>query len=111
MKSFMLWTLDKILTNWVEQSPTSEGNRYSASQEIPLGLLNPIVYYRIYKHPPTLPILGQRNSVHASQSLFLKVHFSIILPSTPRSSNWSLSIRSYNENLYASLLSPIRSQI
>jgi hypothetical protein len=83
MKSFILWTLDKILTNSVEQSLTSEGNRYSASQEIPLSLLNPIVPYRIYKHPPTLPTVGQSNSAHVSQSHFLKINFSIILPSTP----------------------------
>jgi hypothetical protein len=68
MKSFRLWTLDKILTNSVEQSPTLEGNRSSAGQEIPLSLLNPMVYFRIHKQPPTLPILGQSNAVHVSQS-------------------------------------------
>jgi hypothetical protein len=72
MNSFMLWILDKILTNSVEQSPTSEGNESSASQGIPLNLLNSVVNLRIHKHPPTFSILGQSNTVHASQSHSLR---------------------------------------
>jgi hypothetical protein len=35
------------LTNCMEQSPSWEANRFSASQEIPQILLNPKIYYRV----------------------------------------------------------------
>jgi hypothetical protein len=41
-------------------------------------------------------------------SYFLKVHFSIILPSTNRSSKWSLYLRFLHQTLCAHLLPPIR---
>ena len=34
------------------------------------------------------PILGQNNTAHALPIDILKIHFSIILPSRPRSSKW-----------------------
>jgi len=42
----------------MEQSPSWEANRFADSQEIPRILWSPKVRYRVYKNPPTVPILG-----------------------------------------------------
>jgi hypothetical protein len=54
-----------------------------------LSLWNPEIHYRAHKSPPLDPILSQPNSVHPIDSYLPKVHFNVILPSTPRSSRWS----------------------
>ena len=80
----------QILTYCMDQSPSWEANRFSASQEIPRILWNPKIYYRIHKCPPTVPNLSQLDPVHTPTSHFLKIHVNIILPSTPGSPNRSL---------------------
>ena len=92
----------------MEQSPSWEANQFSASQEIPRNLWNPKVHYRIHKCLPPVLILRQIDPVHAVTSHFLKIHLSIIPPSIPGSSKWSLSLRFPHQNpVYTSTL-PIR---
>jgi hypothetical protein len=82
------------LTNSMEQRPSWEANSFSASQEITRILRNEKVQYCIHNSPPPVPILTQISPVHRPPSHFSKIHFNIILPSTPGCSKWSLSLRS-----------------
>ena len=86
-------SLTHSLTHCMQHSPSWEANRFSVSQEIPRILWNPKVHYRIHKCPPPVPIMSQINPFHTHTSHFLKIHLNIILPSTPGSPKWSLSLR------------------
>ena len=104
------WGCDKwhLLTNSMEQNPSWEDNRFSASQEIPRILWKPWDNYRIRKWPPPVPVLSRINPVHGSTFHFLKIHLNIILPSMHGSPKWSLSLRFPHQNpVHASTL-PIR---
>ena len=74
----------------MEQSPSREANRSSASHEIPRILWNPKLNYRFHKISPPVFILSQMNPVRAP-SHFFKIHFKTVLPTTPRSTQWSLA--------------------
>ena len=75
------------------QSPSWETNWFAASQEIPRISRNSNDHYRTHKRPPPVSILGQPNSVHIPTSYLLEIHPNIIHPSTPRSPQWSPSLR------------------
>ena len=87
-----------MLTYSMQQSPSWEANWLSACQEILHILWNPIVHYRVYKSPAPVPSLRQTNPVHSPTSHLLKIHLNTILPSTPKSSKWSLSFRFPRQN-------------
>jgi hypothetical protein len=92
----------------MEQRPSWEANRSSASQEIPRILWNPEVHYRIHNSPPPVPILSQLNPVHAPHPtpwrsiLMLSSNLHLGLPSDRLNSGLPSKI------LYAPPFSPIR---
>jgi hypothetical protein len=92
----------------MEQRPFWEADSSSASQEIPRILWNQKVHYRIHKRPLPVPILIHNNPFHSSPANFPLINVYITLPSTPKSSKWSLSLGCPHKNLYEPLLSPIR---
>ena len=63
----------------MEQSPTWEANRFSASQEIPRISWNSNVHYRIHKFPQPVPILSQPDPVHDVQFAQWTMHNIILL--------------------------------
>ena len=90
------------------QSPSWEANWFAASQEIPRISWNPKVHYRTHKCPPPVSILGQPNPVHIPTSHLLEIRPNIIHPSTPRSPQWSPSLRFPHQDPIHPLSSPIR---
>ena len=62
-------------------------------KKFPAFLWNPKVHYPTHKRPPPVSVLGQPNPVHITTSHLLEIHLNIIHTSTPRSPQWSLSLR------------------
>jgi len=98
--------LSYLLTYFMEQSPSWEANRFTASQGIPRILWNPKANYCIHKCPSPVPILSQIDPVHALTFHFLKIllssHLHLDLPSGLLPSGFP------TKTLNTPLLSPIR---
>ena len=90
------------------QSPSWEAKWFAARQEIPSISRNPKVYYRTHKRPPPVSILGQPNPVRIPTSHLLEIRSNIVRPSTPRSPQWSPSLRFPHQDPIHPLSSPIR---
>ena len=106
--AFMACSRVKVLTYSMVQSPSWEASWFAASQEFHRTSRNPKVHYRTHKHPPPVSILGQPNPAHRPISHLLEIHPNIIHPSTPRSPQWSLSLRFPHQDPIHPLSSPIR---
>ena len=105
---FEHYVLIIVLTHSMVQSPSWEANWFAASQGIPRISRNPKVHYRTHKRLPPVSILGQSNPVHIPTSHLLEIHLNIIHPSTPRSPQWSLSLRFPHQHPIHPLSAPIR---
>jgi len=89
-----------LLTYSMVQIPSWEANWFAASQEIPCISRNPKVHYRTHKRLPPASIFGQPNPVHIPTSHLLEIHPNITYPSTPRSPQWSPSLRFPTKTLH-----------
>ena len=89
----------------MDQSPSWEANRISASQEIPRILGKTKVHYRIQKSTPNVRTLSQLDPVHTPKSYLLKIHLNIIFPSTPGSPSGLCPSDFTTKTLYTPLLS------
>jgi len=78
-----------ILTDPMDRIPSWEANRFSANRDFPRILWHPKVRYRHLS-----PSLSKIYSFHTPTSHFLN----IILPSTPRSFKWYLTLRFSHQN-------------
>jgi hypothetical protein len=102
---FMSLLYTYLLIYNMEQSPSWEANRFSASQENPRILLNPKVHYHIRNSPPSLAWASSIQSMpphHTSWKsiLILSSHLSQGLPSDLFPSGFP------TKTLYTPLLSP-----
>ena len=65
-------------------------------------------FITVFKRARQLSLFWPRSIQSISPSQFLKIHFNIIVLSTPVSSSWSLSLRFLHQKPISPLLSPIR---
>jgi hypothetical protein len=97
-----------MLSNSMGRLHSWEADSSSSDQEISHTLWVTKVYYFVHKTAALVPILSQINLFHASPLYFLKVHFNIILPSTPRPAEWPLCFRFPHRNPVCTSPLPIR---
>ena len=77
-----------------------KSNRSSTIQNIFTISWNMNFHYRIHSSTPPVPVMSQKNPVQDIPYRFLKIHFDIIFPSTPRYSKWSFSFQTVHTFLF-----------
>jgi hypothetical protein len=77
-------------------------------KKYPAFLWNPKVHYRVQTSPPLDPILSQLKPVRPIDPYLPNVHLNVILPPTPRSSQWFLAFGPPNQNSVNISLLPMR---
>jgi len=82
----------------MEQSDSSEINRFAASQIILRVVWYTIIHYRIHKCTSLFPIRSQLNPVHTTTSQYLKVGQIFSFTSNPWSPKWCLSLKFRQKN-------------
>jgi len=102
------YILTHSLNYSMQQSPSWEANRFSASQEIPRILWNQKVHYHVHRCPPPVRILNHIDPIHALKAHFLKIHLNIILQFMPGHPSGLFPWGFPTKTLYTPLLSPIR---
>jgi hypothetical protein len=93
----------------MEQSPPAESDSYSATQEIPSILWNPMFHHRLHNIPSTDCAVNSISPVTTLTFYFCKIQFNIILPSMLKSPKWSLPFRFSDQIVNAFLISHMSS--
>ena len=107
--SCTFFNLGDLHTYSMAHSPSWAAKGFAASQEIPRISRNPKVHYRTHKRPSPVSILGQPNPVHITTTHLLEIHPNIIHPPTPRSPQWSPSLRfPHQDPIHPPLLTHMR---
>lgn len=89
---------------WIHQkcgyslTPWSRVLLRSCTEENPCLVWNQKVHYHVHKSPPWVTTMSQMNLLYNLQIYFPKIHFTIIILSMCRSSEWSLHFRLFNQN-------------
>jgi hypothetical protein len=87
----LTYLLTHSLTHSMVQDIILKAECQSDCQKISCFLMDPEVHYRVHKSTPLDPMLSQPNPVRPVDPYLPNVHLNAILPSTPRSSQWSLT--------------------
>jgi hypothetical protein len=103
-----MWTVRRFSSSGKFFFFSREYNRFWANRKISRILWNPPVHYRVYKCPPTAPVLSHINPVHAPHPtawrsiLILSSHQSLSL------SNGLFSSGFPTKTLHTHIISPLR---
>ena len=65
--------------------------------------MEPDGHYHVQNNPQFAPILSHINSFHAHSIYSVRVHFNIILQSTPTSSKWFFPVSCPHQNIFLRL--------
>jgi hypothetical protein len=95
----------------MEQSPSGEADRFSASQEIPRIFGTRRVHYSSHNCPPPVTILSQLDPVHTPHLTSWRIHLNIILPSRLDLPSGIIPSAFTTKTLYTPLHSPIRTTL